>query len=51
MNSLYKKMNMINDEESLSEKYNVKNAKELKKLTEAANDKLYRVDIFSYTHS
>lgn len=30
MNSLYKKMNMINDEESLSEKYNVKNAKELK---------------------
>ena len=35
MNSIYEQLNKINDTESLSEKYNVKNAKELKKLKES----------------
>ena len=33
--NIYKQLNKINDTESLSEKYNVKNAKELKKLQES----------------
>lgn len=33
--NLYEQLNKINDEESLSEKYNVKNVKELKKLQES----------------
>ena len=32
--NIYEQLNKINDNESLSEKYNVKNAKELKKLKE-----------------
>ena len=35
MNSIYEQLNKINDKESLSEKYNVKNVKELKKLQES----------------
>ena len=35
MNSIYEQMNKIDDKESLSEKYNVKNIKELKTLKEA----------------
>ena len=33
--NIYEKLNKINDSESLSEKYNVKNTKELKKLRES----------------
>ena len=35
MESIYKQMNKIDDKESLSEKYNVRNTKELKTLKEA----------------
>lgn len=35
--NIYEQLNKINDNESLSEKYNVKNAKELKKLKESIN--------------
>lgn len=51
MESIYNQMNKIDDKESLNEKYNVKTLTGLKKLTEAANDNLYRVDIFCYTYS
>ena len=35
--NIYEQLNKINDNESLSEKYNVKNAKELKKLQESSS--------------
>ena len=40
--NIYEQLNKINDTESLSEKYNVKNAKELKKLQESSTVTLRR---------
>ena len=51
MESIYNQLNRIDDKESLSEKYNVRTFGDLKKLVEAVGDKLYRVDIFSYSYS
>lgn len=45
--NIYEQLNKINDEESLSEKYNVKSAKELKNLEESL-DNPYNKNLFYY---
>lgn len=47
--NIYEKLNKINDNESLSEKYNVKNAKELKKLKEGLTINEHEPEFAGYT--